>query len=263
MTENREANKEIAVIKNYWNDRPCNLNHSKLEVGSKEYFDEVERKKHFVEPHIISFADFTKWNNKKVLEIGCGLGTAAVNFIRNGADYTGIELSDKSFELASKRLEVYNLKGSLHNLNAEDNMEFLGNESFDLIYSFGVIHHSPNPEKIIANAYKLLKKGGTLKIMLYAENSWKKMLIDKEQEQYEAQNGCPLAYTYTNEQVYDLLKDFQNVKIDQRHIFPYKIEPYKRNEYIKENWFEAMPCDMFQILEEKLGWHLCITATKM
>lgn len=262
MTENREANKEIMVIKKYWNDRPCNLNHSNMKIGSKDYFDEVEQKKHFVEPHILKFADFTSWTSKKVLEIGCGIGTAAVNFIRNGADYTGIELSDKSLELARKRLEVYNLKGTLYNFNAEDNMDFIGVESFDLLYSFGVIHHSPNPEKIIANAYKLLKSGGTLKIMLYAENSWKKMLIDKDQQQYEAQNGCPLAYTYTNEQVYDLLKDFQNIKIDQTHIFPYKIESYKRNEYIKEDWFQAMPYEMFQILEEKLGWHLCITCQK-
>ncbi len=75
-----------------------------------------------------------------------------------------------------------------------------------------------------------MKPGGTLKIMVYAENSWKKMLIDKEQEQYEAQNGCPLAYTYTNEQIYDLLKDYKNIQIKQTHIFPYKIEEYKKGD---------------------------------
>jgi 2-polyprenyl-3-methyl-5-hydroxy-6-metoxy-1,4-benzoquinol methylase len=262
MSENRNANKEIDAIKKYWNDRPCNLNHSKCDIGTKEYFDEVERKKHFVEPHILEFADFSNWDGKKVLEIGCGLGTAAVNFIRNGADYYGIELSDKSLELARKRLEVYNLEGSLSVTNAEDNIDFLGIESFDLIYSFGVIHHSPNPKKIVDNALKLLKPGGTFKLMLYAEKSWKKILINKEQEQYEAQNGCPLAYTYTDEQVNELLKDFQNIKIEQRHIFPYKIEPYKSGKYIKEDWFEAMPDKMFQVLEEELGWHLCITCEK-
>jgi hypothetical protein len=98
--------------------------------------------------------------------------------------------------------------------------------------------------------------------MVYAENSWKKMLIDKEQEQYEAQNGCPLAYTYTNNQIYDLLKDYKNIQIKQTHIFPYKIEEYKKGIYIKEDWFEAMPQQMFNILEEKLGWHLCITCNK-
>jgi SAM-dependent methyltransferase len=262
MTENKDAIKEIGIITDYWNNRPCNLNHSIKEIGSKDYFDEVEIKKHFVESHILEFADFSKWKNKKVLEIGCGIGTDAVNFIRNGAIYTGLELSDKSLELTKQRLDIYNLNGSLYNLNAENNIDFLGSESYDLIYSFGVIHHSPNPEKIVKNAYNLLKPGGTLKIMVYAENSWKKMLIDKEQEQYEAQNGCPLAYTYTNNQIYDLLKDYTNIQIKQTHIFPYKIEDYKKGVYIKEEWFEAMPEHMFKILEEKLGWHLCVTCNK-
>ena len=262
MSENKNACKSIETIKEYWNSRPCNLNHSQLEKGTKEYFDEVESKKHFVEPHILKFADFSNCNNLKVLEIGCGLGTAAVNFIRNGANYTGLELSDESLKLTKQRLDVYDLSGELYNINCEEDISFLGLNSFDLIYSFGVIHHSPNPTKIIENVYKLLKPGGVFKLMLYAENSWKKMLIDKEQEQYEAQNGCPLAFTYTNEQVYELLKDFKNINIFQTHIFPYKINPYKNNIYIKEDWFEAMPDNMFKILEEKLGWHLCITCNK-
>jgi len=262
MTENINSIKDINTIKEYWNNCPCNLNHSTKELASKEYFEEVERKKHFVEPHILDFANFSLWKNKKVLEIGCGIGTAATNFIKNGADYTGLELSDKSLELTKKRLSVYELIGHLYNINAEDNIDFLGLNSFDLVYSFGVIHHSPSPEKIVKNAYNLLKPGGTLKIMVYAENSWKKILIDKEQEQYEAQNGCPLAYTYTNNQIYDLLKDYKNIQIKQTHIFPYKIEEYKKGIYIKEDWFEAMPQHMFNILEEKLGWHLCVTCNK-
>jgi len=262
MTENKNPSKSIENIKEYWNTRPCNLNHSKLEKGTKEYFDEVENKKHFVEPHILNFADFSNCNGLKVLEIGCGIGTAAVNFIKNGAKYTGIELSDESLKLTQERLKIYSLSGELYNLNAENNLDDLGLESFDLIYSFGVIHHSPNPEKIVDNVYKLLKPNGVFKLMLYAEKSWKKILIDKEQEQYEAQNGCPLAYTYTNQQVNDLLKDFNNINIFQTHIFPYKIEPYKNNIYEKEDWFEAMSENMFKILEEKLGWHLCITCNK-
>ena len=262
MTENKNSCKSIDDIKNYWNIRPCNLNHSKLEKGTCEYFDEVESKKHFVEPHILKFADFSNCNNLKVLEIGSGIGTAAVNFIRSGANYTGIELSDESLKLTKQRFNVYSLSGELYNINAEEDISFLGLNSFDLIYSFGVIHHSPNPEKIIGNVYKLLKPNGVLKLMLYAENSWKKMLIDKEEEQYEAQNNCPLAYTYTNEQVYKLLENFRNINIFQTHIFPYKIEHYKNNIYIKEDWFNSMPEKMFKILEEKLGWHLCITCNK-
>lgn len=261
MTENKNYNKDINRIAEYWNNRPCNINHSLLDFGTVEYFDEVEKKKHFVEPHILQFADFANTKGLKVLEIGCGIGTAAINFLKSGANYTGIELSSNSAEITRKRLDVYNLKADIHVIDAETDLSFLGN-NFDLIYSFGVIHHSPNPCRIVDNVLKLLKPGGIFKLMVYAENSWKKILIDSDKEQYESQNNCPLAYTYTKEQVYELLKDFKNIEIIQDHIFPYKIEEYKKGNYIKEDWFSAMPEYMFKILEKKLGWHLCITCEK-
>ena len=80
----------------FWNLQPCNIKHSNKKVGTKEYFDEVEKKKYFVEPHIPIFAEFPRWKNKKVLEVGCGIGTDAKNFCEAGADYTGMDLSQKS-----------------------------------------------------------------------------------------------------------------------------------------------------------------------
>jgi SAM-dependent methyltransferase len=250
------------VIK-YWNNQPCNIKHSSCEIGTREYFEEVEKRKYFVEPHIPAFAEFEKWSGKKVLEIGCGIGTDAVNFARHGAEYTGIELSDVSLEITKKRFDVFGLNGTFFNLDAQD-FEALSavGRDFDLIYSFGVIHHSPNPQKIIDNCLQLLKPDGTLKIMVYAENSWKKIMIDGGLDQYEAQSNCPVAFTYTNEQVYRMFSQFRNIHIRQDHIFPYKIPEYKQYLYKKEEWFEHMPQEIFRTLEQKLGWHLCITCQK-
>src|SRR6201982_2299706 len=109
----------VEQVRSYWDQRPCNIRHSPKPVGTREYFDEVEKRKYFVESHIPAFADFPRWKGKKVLEIGCGLGTDAVNFARAGADYHATDLSDESLKLARQRFEVYGLKGAFTPGNAE------------------------------------------------------------------------------------------------------------------------------------------------
>jgi SAM-dependent methyltransferase len=253
--------KTIKDVYQFWNERPCNIRHSSKEIGTKEYFEEVTKRKYFVEPHILPFADFQKYNDKLVLEVGCGIGTAAQSFIEHGAIYTGIDLSDKSVEIANQRLEVFQLNGTLFQGDIE-NITNINNVEFDLIYSFGVLHHTPDIKKSIANIYNMLKVGGEFKMMLYAKNSWKYFEIIEGLDQYEAQSGVPIANVYTREEVYELLKDFKNIKIEQTHIFPYKIEQYKNHVYEKKDYFEAMPKELFHCLEKNLGWHLCISCNK-
>jgi 2-polyprenyl-3-methyl-5-hydroxy-6-metoxy-1,4-benzoquinol methylase len=251
----------IDQVKEFWDSRPCNIRHSDKVIGTKEYFDDVENKKLFVEPNIISFSEFSKWQDKSVLEIGCGMGTAAINFVRSGADYTGVELSDESLKLAKQRFNVYGYNGTFYSVNAEELSTVVPAKKYDLVYSWGVIHHSPNPGKIVNEAKNYLKDDGVLKIMVYAKNSWKNCMIEAGLDQPEAQFGCPIAYTYTHDEIISLLgDDMEVVELTQDHIFPYQIEPYKINEFIKQPWFESMPDHMFKVLEKNLGWHLMITA---
>ena len=250
----------IEEVKKFWNDRPCNIKHSSKELGTIEYFDEVELKKFRVEPHILKFTEFPQWKNKKVLEVGCDLGTVGINFALNSADYTGVELSKESLEIAKKRFEVYNQSGKFYLGNAEELSSFVHIETYDLIYSFGVIHHSPHPEKIVSEIKKYMNENSVLKIMLYAKDSWKNYMIDAGLDQPEAQYGCPIANTYTKQDVVELLDGYEVLSIEQDHIFPYQIEPYKKGKYIKQPWFDAMPIGMFETLEKNLGWHLLITA---
>src|ERR1700739_4089118 len=101
------ALKSIAEVRKYCDDRPCNIRHSSKPIGPREYCDEVEARKYFVEPHIPRFAEFERWRGKKVLEIGCGIGTDTTNFAQHGARVTAVDLSPQSLELARKRVEVY------------------------------------------------------------------------------------------------------------------------------------------------------------
>lgn len=249
----------IDDVKSYWNKRPCNVRHSTAELGSKEYFDQVETRKYFVEPHIPGFADFPNWNGKKVLEIGCGIGTDAINFARAGADYTGIELSQESLDLARQRFNIFGLTGRFECLNAEEIEETFQGEKFDLIYSFGVIHHTVSPDKIVSGIKRLMHEASVFKLMLYSKTSWKSAMINCGYDQPEAQNNCPIALTYDDHDVRLLLKDYKILEITNDHIFPFKMEKYVNYEYELEDWFYSMPNKMFRGLEKTLGWHKLIT----
>lgn len=255
-----QAPADLSAVRDYWNRRPCNIRHSTAEVGTREYFDQVEARKYMVEPHIPGFAEFERWKGKRVLEIGCGLGTDATNFARAGADYTGLELSSASLDLTKKRFETFGLKGTFHLGNAEELTEIVPAQKFDLVYSFGVIHHTPHPERVMEAVKAYLKPESEFRLMLYAKNSWKNAMIAAGLDQPEAQSGCPIAFTYTPDEVRDLMKGYDVFQIEQDHIFPYVVEKYVKYEYEFQPWFAAMPKEMFRALEKQLGWHLLIRA---
>lgn len=271
------AEVQIQSVRDYWNNRPCNIRHSLAEIGTKEYFDQVEARKYMVEPHIPIFAEFERWRGKKVLEIGCGIGTDTMNFARAGAQVTAVDLSSESLALAKKRAEVFGLSDRINffEANAEKLSDFVKPEKYDLVYSFGVIHHSPNPGNIIEQIREnFTDKGSTLKLMVYNRNSWKVLWIilgyGKGQfwkideliaRHSEAQTGCPVTYSYTKKTIKDLIGDgFEVKQADYEHIFPYRIKEYTQYKYVKEWYFRYLPDSVFNKLEKMFGWHLCVTA---
>jgi len=244
------SNVEIARVRDYWNGRPCNIRHSNAPVGTKEYFDEVEARKYFVEYHISGFAEFERWRGKKVLEIGCGIGPDTVNFARAGAQVTTVDLSDKSMELARKRAAVFGFEDRIRFCagDAEQLSTFLPPEPYDLIYSFGVIHHTPHPEALLEQLRKYTRPGTTVKIMVYHRRSWKVAWIvategkgrfwklqDVVAKNSEAQTGCPVTYTYTRREGRRLLEKhgFRVMDVRVEHIFPYRIPDYIEYRYVK------------------------------
>lgn len=267
---------QIEKVEGYWNSRPCNIRHSLQPIGTKEYFDEVEARKYFVESHIPRFAEFERWKGKKVLEIGCGIGTAAIGFARHGALVTAVDLSEKSLELARQRAEVYGLSNRIHFYqgNAEELTKFVPPDTYDLVYSFGVIHHTPNPDKVLAQISAFVKIGSTVKIMIYHRYAWKVfwILLTQGKGQFwrlaelvaqnsEAQTGCPITYTYSRREIRELLENqgLQVTDIWVDHIFPYRIPEYVQYQYVREWYFRWMPPRLFHWLESQLGWHLCVT----
>ena len=264
---------DIEAVKTYWNLRPCNSQHSSKPIGTREYFEEVTAKKYRAEPHIKNFADFNAWKDKEVLEIGCGIGTGVISFLQAGAKVTAVELSKVSLDLCKKRLEVYNLEADLYLGNAEELSTFLPIKKYDLIYSFGVIHHSPNPKKIIEQLSQYLKPDGELRIMLYSYFSYKAFNAMHESGDWnmatmrntirthaEAQFGCPIAYIYTMNEVKALLEPYFKVsKIWKDHVFIWDVDEYKKGNFVKSAPFKDVSDEELKNIEAEGGWHtLCI-----
>jgi SAM-dependent methyltransferase len=270
------VNVPIADVRDYWNRRPCNIRHSTAPVGTQEYFDQVEARKYMVEPHIPGFAEFDRWKGKSVLEIGCGIGTDTINFARAGAQVTAVDLSSESLKLAKQRAEVFGFSDriSFHEVNAERLSDYIEPRAYDLVYSFGVIHHSPHPETIMRQIREnFVASGSTLKLMVYYRYSWKVLwmlmqeggkfwkLDDIIAKHSEAQTGCPVTYSYSESTLKTLVGDafkVEDVFVD--HIFPYQIPKYVKYEYEKEWYWKMLPDSVFRGLEKRFGWHLCMTA---
>jgi SAM-dependent methyltransferase len=249
-------------IVEYWDAQPCNIKYSPTTVGTKEFFKENSEKRYFVKNHIHDFAQFHLYQGKRVLEIGCGIGADAAEFVKHGADYTGIDISKESIDLAKQRFEVEGLTGKFHLRSGDADLTDLG--KFDMVYSVGVIHHYPAQDKIIDNIHTALVPGGEFKMLVYAKNSWKYAMIQKGLDQYEAQAGCPYAKCYTKDDIYSMMdKKFEILRIRQDHCFMYNVEKYKKGIYELEPWFQSMPEMMRTAIKEYLGWHLLVKSVKI
>jgi len=172
---------EKEVVRNYWNTAPCESDTYWRRVGgserwaahvpgSRSYFDAMEAHRYRTQPDIFAFAQFTRYHRKRVLEIGVGSGTDFVQWVRAGAEAYGVDLTEAAVETTRARLDVYGL--SCADLRTAD-AEALPYEddTFDLVYSWGVLHHTPDTRLAIAEALRVTKPGGTVKLMLYNRHS--------------------------------------------------------------------------------------------
>ena len=157
-------------VRVFWQAHPCGTKFSDAEIGTPEFFERVEAHRYEKEWHIPTAADFQSTRGLRVLEIGCGMGTDGAQFAKAGAIYTGIDLTDAAVELARKRFQVSGLPGEFRVADAE-RLDF-PDASFDLVYSHGVLHHTPDIEAAVREIHRVLKPGGCAIAMLYHRGSY-------------------------------------------------------------------------------------------
>jgi len=157
-------------VRTFWQAHPCGTKFSDAEIGTRAFFERIEAHRYEKEWHIPAAANFANTRGLRVLEIGCGLGTDGAQFAKAGADYTGVDLTNAAIDLARKRFELFGLTGKFQVADAE-NLDF-PDESFDVVYSHGVLHHTPDIDAAVQEIHRVLKPGGRAIVMLYHRGSY-------------------------------------------------------------------------------------------
>lgn len=255
-----------------WTADPCGAHVARqFEFGSREYFNAIENYRYSAyAPWMRSSIGFDRFSGKAVLEVGCGTGTDLIQFARGGAKVTGVDFTPRSIEITRRRFEVYGLEADL--LVGDAECLAFPDATFDLVYSFGVLHHTPNTNRAISEIHRVLRPGGTAIIMLYHRFSlyyWGGLMLKRgvfrgallRQRPSDIVNSnvehtesavAPLVQTYTRDEARRLFSRFQRFSISVNQLTREELGAASR----------LMPSGAVEWLARHVGWNLLITASK-
>lgn len=230
MTMAIEKQASKSEVKKHWEKETCGTRYSVSEVRS-EYSDQISKTRYELEPYIIEFAEFQKAEGKRVLEIGVGAGSDFLNWVRYAAEAKGIDLTVSAIKLTKERLDLNNIPPSRYSLTVGD-AEMLQYEDdyFEIVYSWGVLHHTPDTERALSEAFRVLKRGGELKVMVYHVQSWTALMLwifhglFKGRFNYSLKDAIyyhlesPGTKTYKKEEIREILTKigFTNVELETK-----------------------------------------------
>jgi ubiquinone/menaquinone biosynthesis C-methylase UbiE len=157
-------------VQRFWQNSPCDSWFTNEKPGTFAFYRSLDEHRYKVHPRLQSAVGFEKTKGLRVLEIGCGCGSEAERFARAGAHYTAIDLTNAAVSITRTRFQLEGLQGRFTQGDAE-NLPF-ADSSFDLVYSHGVLHHTPDTPQTIREVHRVLAPGGRAVIMLYYRNSF-------------------------------------------------------------------------------------------
>ena len=256
-----------------WSANPCGAHVARdLEFGTREYFDAIEDYRYRIfAPWVKEAVGFDRYAGKRLLEVGFGTGTDLLQFARGGARVSGVDLTPRSIEIARRRFEVYGFTGEFLTGDCED-LSF-PDASFDVVYSFGVLHHTPDTLRAVGEIHRVLKPGGKAVVMLYHRASLYylgsiifkhgllrrgELLKETQAEmmsrhvEYSETEGCPLVKAFTRAEARQMFREFRVCDIQVNQLTRGELRPIGR----------LIPEALFRWLARNFGWNLLITATK-
>ncbi|MFH1722905.1 MAG: class I SAM-dependent methyltransferase [Candidatus Altiarchaeota archaeon] len=247
---------DLEQVKNFWERNLCLDKFLKERYLTKEYFEESTRLRYKYHHHIPPLVDRMKKKypkkNPRLLEIGVGMGTDLQLFSENGFDVSGIDLTEKAIVTSKARFSMYGLDSNLMTGNAEQ-LTF-EDDSFDIVYSFGVLHHTPDIIKACHEIHRVLKPEGTFLLMLYNSISLNRFAHWVTGIGFDGSKNdpCPIERSYTKSEVMAMLSFFERIDISVDYLFG--------TGWGKANLF--FPKVLHRTLGKIIGWHLIIEAEK-
>jgi ubiquinone/menaquinone biosynthesis C-methylase UbiE len=270
------------AVRKFWGTRPCGVTHSAAPAGSHEFFRETEAHRFRIHtdwdhPFLKEAVGFRKYTGSRVLEVGCGIGVDALEWAKSGNSVVALDYNLPSCQITRGRFENASTRGFYINGDAE-NLPF-PDESFDIAYSFGVLHHTPGTQKAISEIRRCLKPGGRAIVMLYYKWSamvwgevlwgsgirrggfWKtrsaREVLSRYTEwdsQFEG-NVNPLTKAYSKREIRKMFREFGHVQIKLHYLWPGHFGPLRRVlPWVPSPWKQRLP-GLF-------GFNAVIEATK-
>jgi SAM-dependent methyltransferase len=257
----REGTRPIHVddVREYWNTHVHDTAMSRSPIGSREFFDDLAQYRFEKLAYLPALVDFAGYRDRRVLEIGCGIGIDLVRFAQHGARVTGIDVSPRQVELARANLGCQRLDGEVRVMDGE-RLEFPA-ESFDLVYAHGVLPYARDPGAIVRETARVLRVGGEAVLMVYNRYSWLRLLSVVAGVELEHERA-PYFRLHSRRELRRLVAGFPRADIVAER-FPVRSRLHHGGKAAVYNGvfvglFNALPRSMVR----RFGWHLVARAVK-
>jgi SAM-dependent methyltransferase len=247
-------------VRDYWNGRIHDLEMTDKPVGSKAFFDELDDYRFDKLAYLPKVVDFAGYRGRRLLEIGCGIGTDLVRFAAGGARVLGVDLSGTAIQLARQNMAHHGQAPGVFAVGDGAALP-LPDNSIDVVYAHGVLQYSADPRAIVREALRVLKPGGSAIFMVYNRVSWL-MALSKVMKVGLEHQDAPGLRLYSIPEFREMLEGFSVVRIVPER-FPVKSRlhhGWKAAAYngVFVGVFNAVP----RPLVRRFGWHLMAFCTK-